>query len=164
MWQRRVICGLAAILLAACQPVSSENKLLQESGDTLEDPNFYPSDGWLRHGKVSFKNGDFGKAEYSFRKAVEQTPKDREAWLGLAASYDQLRRFDMADTAYEQVYKLGKNDAVTLNNVGYSMLLRGNLSGARKFLLRAYELDPENPYIVHNIELLGESGKQVKRT
>ena len=105
--------GLVAVFLAACQPVSTENKLLSESGDTIEDPNFYPSDGWLRHGKVSFKNGDFGKAEYSFRKAVETTPNDREAWIGLAASYDRLRRFDMADKAYEQVYQLGKSDAVT---------------------------------------------------
>jgi Flp pilus assembly protein TadD len=155
--------GLVAILLAGCQQASTENKLLSESGDTLEDPNFYPSDGWLNHGKVSFRNGDFGKAEHSFRKAVEATPNDREAWIGLAASYDRLRRFDMADKAYEQVYQLGDDDAVTLNNVGYSLLMRGNMEGARKFLLRAYELDPENPYIKHNIELLGESAKQVKR-
>jgi Flp pilus assembly protein TadD len=163
MRKTHIAIGLVAVLLAACQPVSTENKLLSESGDTMEDPNFYPSDGWLKHGKVSFKNGDFGKAEYSFRKAVEATPNDREAWIGLAASYDRLRRFDMADKAYEQVYQLGKSDAVTLNNVGYSMLMRGNTEGARKFLLRAYELDPDNPYILNNIELLGESGKQIKR-
>jgi len=153
----------AAFLIAACQPKSTENMHLEESGMTMEDPNFYPSDGWLRQGKVSFRNGDYGKSEYAFRKAVEATPKDREAWLGLAASYDQLRRFDMADTAYEQVYKLGKNDATTLNNVGYSMLMRGNLAAARKFLLRAYELDPDNPYIANNLKLLGESKNQVKR-
>ncbi|TMJ35509.1 MAG: tetratricopeptide repeat protein, partial [Alphaproteobacteria bacterium] len=66
----------------------------------LEDPKFYPSDDYIRMGKVHFRNGDYGLAEQKFRKAVEVTPKDAEAWLGLAASYDQLRRFDLADNAY----------------------------------------------------------------
>jgi hypothetical protein len=30
-------------------------------------------------------------------------------------------------------------------------------------LLRAYELDPNNPYIANNLKLLGESKKTVKR-
>ena len=149
-------------LLAACQP-SAENRLLKESGMTMEDPQFYPSDGYIRTAKVHFRNGDYGLAEKNFRKAVEVTPKDVEAWLGLAASYDQLRRFDLADNAYKHVFVLGSDNPIILNNAGYSQLLRGNIEGARRFLLKAYELDPENPYIVNNIALLGESGRTVKR-
>lgn len=149
-------------VLAACQP-SAENRLLNESGMTMEDPYFYPSDGYIRTAKVHFRNGDYGLAEKSFRKAVEVTPKDAEAWLGLAASYDQLRRFDLADNAYKRVLVLGADNPIILNNAGYSQLLRGNIEGARRFLLKAYELDPENPYIVNNIALLGESGKTVRR-
>jgi Flp pilus assembly protein TadD len=114
-------------------------------------------------GKVHFRNGDYGLAEEKFRKAVEVTPKDAEAWLGLAASYDQLRRFDLADRAYDKVLVLASDNAVILNNAGYSQLMRGNIEGARRFLLRAYELDPTNPYIVNNLALLGESKKTVKR-
>ena len=50
-----------------------------------------------------------------------------------------------------------------LNNAGYSQLLRGDLPSARRFLLRAYELEPDNPYIQNNLKLLGESEKRVKR-
>lgn len=153
---------LCCALLAACQP-SAENRLLQESGLTLEDPKFYPSDDYLRMGKVHFRNGDYGLAEEKFRKAVEVTPKDAEAWLGLAASYDQLRRFELADAAYEKVLQLASQNATLLNNAGYSQLLRGELKSARRFLLRAFELEPENPYIVNNLQLLGESEKSVKR-
>lgn len=161
-FQRIILAAGILTVVAGCQP-STENRLLQESGLRMEDPKFYPSDDYLRMGKVSFRNGDYGKAEQNFRKAVEVTPKDAEAWLGLAASYDQLRRFDLADKAYEKVLQLGAKDAAILNNAGYSQLLRGELKSARRFLLKAYELEPNNPYIVNNLELLGESEKSVKR-
>ncbi len=153
---------LLSAFLAGCQP-SAENRLLAESGMKTEDPKFYPSDDYLRMGKVYFRDGNYGLAEEKFRKAVEVTPKDAEAWLGLAATYDQLRRFDLADNAYDKVLALASDNAVILNNAGYSQLLRGNIEGARKFLLRAYELDPNNPYIVNNLALLGESKRTVKR-
>ena len=153
---------LCIFVLAACQP-SAENRLLQGSGMTMEDPKFYPSDEYIRLGKVHFRNGDYGLAEQNYRKAVEVTPKDAEAWLGLAASYDQLRRFDLADNAYKHVLVLGANNPVILNNTGYSQLLRGNIEEARRLLLKAYELDPTNPHIINNLALLGESGRTVKR-
>ena len=159
---RAVLAVGVSCLLMACQP-SAQNRLLHESNLKMEDPLFYPSDDYLRVGKVAFRNGDYGLAEQNFRKAVEVTPKDAEAWLGLAASYDQLRRFDLADKAYEKVLQLSPKNATLLNNAGYSQLLRGNLKSARRFLLKAYELEPENPYIANNLELLGESEKSVKR-
>ena len=39
--------------------------------------------------KKYFRQGGFGKAEQHFRKAVELHPRDAEAWVGLAASYDR---------------------------------------------------------------------------
>ena len=157
-----ITVSILCAFLAGCQP-SAENRLLSESGMKLEDPKYFPSDDYLRMGKVHFRNGDYGLAEEKFRKAVEVTPKDAEAWLGLAASYDQLRRFDLADRAYDKVLALASDNAVILNNAGYSQLMRGNIEGARRFLLRAYELDPDNPYIANNLTLLGESKKTVKR-
>lgn len=158
-----ILLSVLSAPLAGCQP-SAENRLLNNSGMSMEDPKYYPSDDYLRMGKVYFRNGDYGLAEEKFRKAVEVTPKDAEAWLGLAASYDQLRRFDLADKAYEKVLTLASDNAVILNNAGYSQLMRGNVEGARRFLLRAYELDPQNPYIANNLTLLGESKRTVKRT
>jgi Flp pilus assembly protein TadD len=155
-------CAALGALLAGCQP-SAENRLLKESSLTLEDPKFYPSDDYIRMAKVHFRHGDYGLAEQQYRKAVEVTPRDVEAWLGLAASYDQLRRFDLADKAYERALALGVNNPIVLNNAGYSQLLRGDIPAARRLILRAYDLDPENPYILNNLALLGESKKIVKR-
>lgn len=148
--------------ITAC--TSQENLLLKGSGMKTEDPQFFPSDDYIRQAKVYFKNENYGLAAQSYQKAVEVTPKDVEAWLGLAASYDHLRRFDLADQAYERVMQLGADNAAILNNAGYSQLLRGDLKSARRFLLKAYELDPSNPIIQNNLKLLGESEKNVKRT
>src|SRR5262245_3020411 len=49
--------------------------------------------------KRHFAATNYGLAEQHFRRAVEKPtgPKSRdaEAWLGLAASYDNLRRFEL---------------------------------------------------------------------
>ena len=149
--------------LAACQP-STENRLLQGSGLKTEDAQFYPSDSYIRQAKVSFHNSDYGLAEVNFRKAVELEPKDVEAWLGLAATYDELRRFDLADSAYMKVLALMPTNAIAYNNAGYSHLLRGDLKKARELLTKAAELDPNNPLIANNVVLLGKSEKAIKRT
>jgi Flp pilus assembly protein TadD len=149
-------------LLAGCTP-STENSLLRESGLAMEDPKFFPSDDYLRKAKVYYRNSDYGQAELNFRKAVEVTPTDAEAWLGLAASYDQLRRFDLADKAYARALALDGKNSTILNNAGYSQLLRGNTEKARQLLLKAYEIDPGNPYILNNLALLGETSETIKR-
>lgn len=124
---------------------------------------YHASDNLLVSAKTDFREGRFGLAEQSYRKAVEVTPRDAEAWIGLAASYDRLRRFDLADRAYEQAVKLVGRTPMLLNNLGYSQLLRGDLKKARKYFLAAYDGDPDNPVIRNNIELLNESGKRVVR-
>jgi len=37
---------------------------------------------------------------------VEKAPRDASAWIGLAASYDHVGRFDLADQAYKQAVLL----------------------------------------------------------
>jgi Flp pilus assembly protein TadD len=154
-------CGL--LLVAGCALLTQEQRLLAESGLRQHDPAFHGSDDAVKAGKVHFRNGDWGLAEENFRRAVELTPTDAEAWLGLAASYDRLRRFDLADRAYGNAIRLVGYNAVILNNLGYSSLLRGDMVGARRNFLQAYEMDPTNPYILNNLELLEASGKALAR-
>jgi Flp pilus assembly protein TadD len=129
------------------------------SSDAAKVRNFTPSDpnDELSLGKENFREGNYGLAERYFRKAVETGPNDAEAWLGLAASYDRLRRFDMADRAYEELIKVGGPTPEILNNRGYSYMLRGQFDRAREILLRAAAKAPDNPYIKNNLALLEES-------
>jgi tetratricopeptide (TPR) repeat protein len=108
-------------------------------------------------GKQNFRQGNYGLAERYFRRAVELGPRDAESWLGLAASYDRLKRFDLADRAYAQLTKMLGPTPEVLNNHGYSYMLRGDYGKARELLLAAQAKDPSNPYIRNNIDLLEAS-------
>jgi Flp pilus assembly protein TadD len=122
-----------------------------------------PSDD-LSIGKKYFRQGSYGIAEGHFRKAVERHPRDAEAWVGLAASYDRLRRFDLADRAYAQAIRILGPTPEILNNQGFSYLLRGDFRRARETLQAARAKDPDNPYIRNNLKLLEASmrrGKEV---
>jgi Flp pilus assembly protein TadD len=125
---------------------------------------YYPSDEPLRLGIEHFNRGNFGIAERYFRDAVEKAPKDASAWIGLAASYDRLGRFDLADRAYVSAIRLVGETTAILNNRGYSYMLRGDLINARRYFLKAYEREPGNPTILNNLRLLDESSRFVKRS
>ena len=122
------------------------------TGLSGEDPK-----GDLALGQRHYRENSFGLAEQHFRRAVEKGPKDVQAWVGLAASYDKLKRFDLADRAYAQAIRLVGPTPEILNNQGYSYLLRGDRRRARQTLLLAQAKDPGNPYIQNNLELLDES-------
>lgn len=116
----------------------------------------------LSLGKKSFRSNDFGLAEKHFRRAVELHPRDAEAWLGLAASYDRLRRFDLADRAYGQAVGILGTTVEILNNQGYSYMLRGDYKRAHAALAAAQRKDPTNKYVQNNIRLLEESYRKGK--
>lgn len=150
--------------LAGFQPATSDH-LRGETGTRHHAGRapFHASDNLLQTAKGEFREGRFGLAEKSYRKAVELSPRDAEAWIGLAASYDRLRRFDLADRAYAHAVKLVGRNTMMLNNLGYSQLLRGDLKKARQHFLAAYEREPGNPIIRNNLDLLNQSGKRIVR-
>ena len=76
------------------------------------------------------------------------------AWIGLAASYDRLGRFDLADLAYRHAIRLDGENYIILNNRGYSYLLRGDVRRARRLLERAMLLAPGDPTIANNIAVM----------
>lgn len=151
------------LVLAGCETTSEHTGSIAGMKDDTpastglmgEDPK-----GDLELGKRHYRDNSFGLAEQHFRRAVEKGPKDLEAWIGLAASYDKLKRFDLADRAYAQALRLAGPTAEILNNQGYSYLLRGDRQRARRTLLMAQAKDPNNPYIQNNLNLLDESLKE----
>jgi tetratricopeptide (TPR) repeat protein len=149
----------AASALASAEPPPLGVPVEAETPGLLgSDPN-----DELALGKKHYRANNFGLAEQHFRKAVELHPRDAEAWLGLAASYDRLRRFDLADRAYGEASKIVGETVEILNNEGYSYMLRGDYRRARAKLLLADRKDPGNKYVANNLNLLAASARQGKQ-
>jgi hypothetical protein len=125
---------------------------MAKPGETGDDP--YDD---VQLGKRYFRSNNFALAEKSFRSAAEKHPNDAEAWIGLAASYDRLRRFDLADRAYGQVERLIGPTVEVLNDEGFSYMLRGDYQRAHKLLIEAQAKDPANPYVEANLRLLNDA-------
>jgi TolA-binding protein len=125
---------------------------LSHPGLVGDDPN-----DDLQLGKKYFRSNNFALAEKSFRSAVEKHPNDAGAWVGLAASYDRLHRFDLADRAYAAALRLIGPTSEILNDQGFSYMLRGDYARAKKKLQEAQAKDPANPYVQANLQLLEES-------
>jgi Flp pilus assembly protein TadD len=152
------------ILLAGCQQTATPTPIPNAvTGQNPADIKYYPSDEPVKLGIQRFYEGSFGLAQQYFQDAVEKTPKDATAWLGLAASYDRLGRFDLADHSYAAAVKLVGHTANILNDEGYSYMLRGDLKRAHAKFDAALRLDPGNATAVNNLALLNQSYHYVER-
>lgn len=127
------------------------------ANDDISKVAYYRDDQLLTKAKIQFKAKNYGKAYSIYKRAVEVNPKDPVAWLGYSASADMIGRFDNADVGYKRLARMIPNRPEYLNNVGYSYLLRGKLVPARRYFLKAYDIDPENQTTANNLELLRNS-------
>ena len=153
-----------AVALTGCQPTVTPTPVPNAvTGQNPSDVKYYPSDEPVKLGIQRFYEGNFGLAQQYFQNAVEKTPRDATAWVGLAASYDRLGRFDLADRSYAAAVKLVGATPNILNDEGYSYMLRGELNRARAKFDSALRLDPGNATATNNLALLNESSRYVER-
>ena len=166
-----IAAGLLIPALLGCQtsdlaPGGVPNASVPTTTPTMVDPGdvkYYPSDEPVHLAIEHFNRGDYGLAQHYFQDAVEKAPKDVTAWIGLAASYDRLGRFDLADRAYHSAISLEGETFQILNNEGYSYMLRGELQKAHAKFAAAYSLQPDNPVVINNLHLLDASSKYIVR-
>ncbi len=168
-------CGLLLLsMLTACSTLDAPEFLVSDlqAGDpefvdapAIEDTElpYAPVATDMAEARTQFAEQNYGLAQQHFLKVTEQRPDNVDAWLGLAASYDQLRRFDLSQRAYNKAIALVGPSSSILNNMGYSYLLQGKLIEAKRKLYAAHKLDPDNPHVRANIELLREGVLRARR-
>jgi Flp pilus assembly protein TadD len=156
-----IAVGLAA-MLAGCSsalPGTStfgNNKLAVADLPAVNESN---SAAALLDGQQHFRNNDFGYSAAAYKKAVEFAPKDPSGYVGLGASYDRLGRFDLSDRVYATLYALQGPTAQYYNNLGYSYLLRGNLTLALTNFRKAKALAPNSLVVANNLQILSGAVK-----
>lgn len=116
-----------------------------------------PSGAELATAMTAFESGNFGYAAKYFEMAARRSPRDMQACLGMAASYDWLYRFDLADRAYGTCRRIGKDAFSYHNNMGFSYLLRGDYGRASVSFARAREIRPNDPVVETNLRILRDA-------
>lgn len=169
---RVFLCLMAASIatgLAACETLDAAAVLpgAQDVATTATVPEslelaYVPSSEPFRLGLQHFSRGNYGLAERYFRDVVEKDPNNAMAWIGLAGSYDHIGRFDLADRAYRMAIRLSGETPQILNNMGYSYILRGQYSIARKYFMKANARQPGDPTITANIALINSLAPQAR--
>jgi Flp pilus assembly protein TadD len=85
--------------------------------------------------------------------AVEADPTLWRAWNALGSYYDTQEAWAEAIEAYELALAERPNDAMILNNRGFSYFMRGQLDEAIADLERALRLDPDLSPAQYNLRL-----------
>ena len=155
--------ALAALLLAGCTSSAlvgnsafGNNELRAAEVAAVESNT---PDGARVEARKHFRNGNFGYSAAYYKRLVELSPQDPEGYVGLGASYDRLRRFDLSDRVYASLFRLSGGTAQYYNNLGYSQMLRGNLSVALTNFRQAQRLAPDSVVVGNNLQLLATAAR-----
>lgn len=150
--------ALVALPLTGCSSAGlsafGSNKLAVAE---ISNIGTYTTDGALTEARGHFRNSNYGYSAAFYKRAVELSPKDAEGYVGLSASYDRLGRFDLSDRVYASLYQMSGGTAQYYNNVGYSYMLRGNLTEALKNFRKAEKLAPDSVVVANNIQILARA-------
>ncbi len=117
----------------------------------------YTANGALAEARSYFRTNNFGYSAAFYKKAAELSPQNPQAYIGLAASYDRLGRFDLSERVYASLFRITGESVQYYNNVGYSSMLRGNLRNALINFRKAAALDPDNVVVNNNLQLLADA-------
>jgi Flp pilus assembly protein TadD len=114
-----------------------------------------PDDGELldRSGIARLQLGRVDEAIAILDRALRQPRAGWQAWNARAVAADRRRDWRTADRAYAAGLKVAPQTASLLNNLGWSLMLRGRWSEAERLLAEAHALAPSEERIADNLDL-----------
>lgn len=157
-----VLLAAMALSLEGCSSLAGSSTYGANKLDTADISGIgdYTPDRALSEARAHFKNNDFGYSATLYKRVVELTPKDPQGYIGLGASYDRLGRFDLSDRVYATLYAITGETAQYDNNLGYSYMLRGNLTQALVSFRKAKALAPDSAVVANNLQILSSATKR----
>jgi tetratricopeptide (TPR) repeat protein len=119
-----VVASLAA---ASCSAAPGEVKIRP-----IADPasKMRPGDDRLADAKAQLALGNVGLALEGFRRGSREAPDSAEAFAGMAACYDAMGRYDLAQSNYEAALALAPRNAALLTALAGSLDRQGKRDAA----------------------------------
>ena len=150
---------IALTFVSALRGIGSNERAIEVLSQSLvEHPD--NTDLLMALGRVFSAEGNLMGAARAFEKAAILAPERAEAWSSFGTTLDKLERHEMAQAAYGKALALEPLRTSTLANLGLSLALSGDLTGAEAKLRLAAEQPDADLRVTENLALiLGLQGR-----
>ncbi|WP_309662580.1 tetratricopeptide repeat protein [Sphingomonas sp.] len=111
-------------------------------------------------GIAAVHTGDIARAAILLERATTSPTASWRAWNARGVAADFRSDWTVADLSYSKALALNPGRAETVNNLGWSLLLRGRWAEAAEQLEKAATLDPKNARIANNLDLAQAAATQ----
>ena len=95
-------------------------------------------------GYLSFQAGQKKKALYWYLKAAKYDRKDPNLYYNIGSIYEALKRHELAENYLRLALDLKKNDIEGRLRVGQSLLKKGKLKEAKRYVEEILKIDPNH--------------------
>ncbi len=109
----------------ASAPNAVEVRPIADPGSKLR-----PGSDRLADAKGQLAVGNVGLALEGFRKVARDYPDNAEAFAGMAACYEAMRRFDLAESKYQAALALAPHNTVLLGRLAVALAQQGKADAA----------------------------------
>lgn len=109
----------------AAAPNAVEIRPIADPGSKLR-----PGSDRLADAKGQLALGNFGLALEGFRKVARDYPDNAEAFAGMAACYEAMRRYDLAEMKYQAALALAPHNATLLARLAGALDQQGKVDAA----------------------------------
>jgi type IV pilus assembly protein PilF len=142
----RIILIITITGLAACsgkQEVVKEKKISEPDLEQASALNVQLALGYIEREQL-------GVAQEKLEKAIEQNPKNIDAYTSMAYLKRLIKEYDMAEDFYQQALDIKSNDPNIHNNYGGLLCQMGRYDDALDEIRKAYD-NPfyETPYLAY---------------
>lgn len=107
-----------------------------------------------RAGIAALRSGDTASALRLIIAASRHSNASWRVWNALGVVGDRARNWTEADAAYARALALAPNEAVILNNRGWSLMLRGDWRAAALLIEQAAAITPMHTRVRDNLQLV----------
>jgi tetratricopeptide (TPR) repeat protein len=113
-----------------------------------------------RAGIAAIHTGDVARGAILLERATTSPTASWRAWNARGVAADLRADWNVADLSYSKALALKPDRPETVNNFGWSLMLRGRWMEAADQLGRAAALDPKNQRIADNLDLARAAASQ----
>lgn len=150
------LLGCAQLSLAPTASVVSRVQPVENTTSPVSEV-----EGLFVLGRSAHGAGQLALAEERYAKVLNKQPSHLGALNSIAVIYAQTERTDKALQFFKRVLALDPQASHVHNNIGYVLLLAGQLAEAESELKLAHDLKPSSLQTKHNLELLARAKERV---